>query len=63
MGRVVCLDPVAARSLVIRADSFIETLQKMIGGLKRGLGECVTKDMQCFLEPERERGVFIRINS
>ena len=34
-----------------RADSFIETLQKMIGGLKRGLGECATKDMQCFFEP------------
>jgi hypothetical protein len=34
-----------------RADSFIETLHKMIGCLKNGLGECVTKDMKCFLEP------------
>jgi hypothetical protein len=33
-----------------RADSFIETLHKMIGGLKKGLCECVTKDMKCFLE-------------
>ena len=43
--------PLMSKSDKHRADSFIFNCKKMVTGLTNGIGQCVTKDMNCFFEP------------